>query len=370
LLSIGFDMQPEPELEAPGDTEPRTPDQTGAVAGPGIRRPAAKRPTAQQLDAALLGHRQDPLNAAWRNALLLLLYQSVAQQARELIARQFGALAHREDELVLRTLVRIEGSQEAPLGDTDPLEPLLADYEFRPARRSIYSFVLQKTGNIARNMLSEAYLPDAGLWSRDLIARLKAAGPDPVTGLNSLRSGVLIEAPIHSSDEDDDAGAPVPQGLRRSETPMRHSFLRVNSLAGKLDALALDMVGKTVSMLDEQGTELRPIRLTVNHQRIWRAWLGLSHPDLIDLGEEELASALGISKATVTRDTSAAFAYMLQHPDLAALLALMEPNRFQSSAALAKAQDVKLGELEGALRGANGKRFFRKCVHQWLGEHL
>jgi len=151
---------------------------------------------------------------------------------------------------------------------------------------------------------------------------------------------------------------------------MRHSVLRVNSLAGKLNALAQTMVGKTVAMLDAEGAALPALRLTVNHQRIWRAWLGLSHPDLIDLGEEDLAAALGISKASVTRDTSAAFAYMLGQPDLRALLALMEPNRFQSSASLAKAQDAKLDELEGTLRGPQGKRFFRKCVHQWLGEHL
>ena len=35
----------------------------------------------------------------------------------------------------------------------------------------------------------------------------------------------------------------------------------------------------------------------------------------------------------------------------------------------AKRLDVKLDELKAALRGRHGKSFFRKCVHQWLGEH-
>lgn len=365
-------MQPEPDLDPadPGDAQTSgTGDQgTGPRAAPGNKRLAAKRPAAQELDVALLAHRQDPGNIEWRSALLLLLYQSVAVQAHELIARQFSALAHREDELVLRTLARIEGRQEAEPGQTSAPLQLLADYEFRPDGRAVYNYVQQKTRDIARNMLTEAYVPDAGFWSDDLKARFKATGRAQPGGPTGLRSGVLIEVPISASD--DDAEAPVAQGLRRSETPMRHSVLRVNSLARKLDALAQDMVGKTVSSFDEHGSVLSATRLTVNHQRIWRAWLGLSHPDLIDLAEEELATALGISKATVTRDTSAAFAYMLQHPDLRALLALMEPNRFQSSAAAAKQQDLKLGELESALRGPNGKRFFRKCVHQWLGEHV
>jgi hypothetical protein len=111
-------MQPEPELDPQGVAEPPTPGRTATGAVPRARRPAAKRPTAQQLDAALLGHRQDPLNLEGRNALLLLLFQAVALQARDLIARQFAALAHREDELVLRTLARIEGSKQDRLDET------------------------------------------------------------------------------------------------------------------------------------------------------------------------------------------------------------------------------------------------------------
>ena len=129
------------------------------------------------------------------------------------------------------------------------------------------------------------------------------------------------------------------------------------------------MVGKTITPPEGEGPAHGAIRLTLNHQRIWRAWLGLSHPDLIDLSEEDLAQALGVSKATVTRDTSAAYAYMLQHPDLRTLLVWMEPNRFQNGAAAARQLDLKLDALEDVLRGRNGKRFFRKCVHQWLGEH-
>ncbi len=367
-------MQPEPKLDPSAAAYSQTNSAAGKAAASrlaaGIKRLAAKRPAAQQLDAALLGYRQDPGNIECRNALLLLLYQCVALQAHDLIARQFGALAHREDELVVRTLARIEGQQELQQAQGGAQGQLLAEYEFRPAGRAIYNYVLQKTSNIARNMQAEAYVPDAGFWSKDLITRLQASRVTPQNGQRTLHSGTQIEIPITPPDDDDDCEASIPDKLRISETPMRQSVLRVNSLARKLDALAQDMVGKTVSSIAEGESVISEIRLTVNHQRVWRAWLGLSHPDLIDLGEEELANALGVSKSKVTRDTSAAFAYMLQHPDLAALLVLMEPNRFHSSAAMAKAQDLKLHELEGALRGPQGKRFFRKCVHQWLGEHV
>ncbi len=334
---------------------------------------ATQRPTAQELDAALLGHRQNPADREGRNTLLVLLYRAVAVQARELLARQFRALAHREDELVLRTLARIDGQEEGGPKKKPVPPPVLVDYAFGPGARTVYNYVQQKTANIARNMQVEAYVPDGGFWSKDLKARFKALQLADPTGQNAGLSGTQIEVPVFSPDDGDDPDAfsgAVPEGLRLSETPLRHSVLRVNSLARTLDTLAQDMVGKTVLSVDANDAALAGVRLTVNHQRIWRAWLGLSHPELIDLGEEDLATALGVSKATVTRDTSAAFAYLLQHPELRALLLLMEPNRFQSSAAAAKAPDAKLGELESALRGPNGKRFFRKCVHQWLGEHV
>lgn len=323
-----------------------------------------------ELDAALRAYRQDPLNAALRDALLLLLYQAVAAQSHHLITRQFGSLSHREDELVLRTLERIEARQEArhaiaPVATREA--HLLADYEFRPGGRSIYGYVLQKTRDIARNMQAEAYVPDGGFWSNDLQVRFKALHLQNPAGRNPARSGAQIEVPIAAHDDDDDAPE-LPAALRWSETPMRQSVLRVNALAQRLDALGRDMVGKTIS--PGAGHDHAVTRLTVNHQRIWRAWLGLSHPDLIDLSESDLANALGVSKATVTRDTSAAFAYLLQHPGLRALLVWMEPSRFQSGAAQAKPLEAKLDELESVLRGVDGKRFFRKCVHQWLGEHV
>ena len=371
-------MQPEPECDPPSAADPDA--RSASVHAVTVRpAPGIRRPAALELDDALRSHRRDPAKVEYRNALLVLLYRSVAVQARELIARKFGILAEREDELVLRTLARIEGPEAAesekadePGAETGP-SPLLADYEFRPGGRAIYNYVLQKTSNIARNMQAEAYVPDGGFWSGDLKTRFKALRPAQPGGQEPARGGTRIEVPIDAGDDEDDPEAfsgTVPEGLRVSETPLRQSFLRVNSLARKLDALAQDMVGKTVVCADETDPAWPGIRLTVNHQRIWRAWLGLSHPELIDLGEEDLANALGVSKATVTRDTSAAFAYMLQQPDLDGLLVLMEPNRFQSSAAAAKQAGLKLDELKSALRGRNGKSFFRKCVHQWLGEHV
>ncbi len=331
------------------------------------------RPGAEELEAALMAHRENPGDVEVRNALLVLLYRCVALQARESMARQFQALAHREDELVLRTLARIEGTQGSTPSDAPGQPQLLADYALRPGARSIYNYVLQKTINIARNMQVEAYVPDGGFWSADLKARFKAVRLQDAGGGASLQSGVQIDVPAFSPDDDNDSyehADTTSPSMQMSETPMRQSVLRVNSLARGLDALAHDMVGKTVAVVHGEQTEPVQVRLTVNHQRVWRAWLGLSHPELIDLGEEDLAAALGVSKASVTRDTSVAFAYMLGHPQLRSLLVLMEPNRFQSSAAAAKGTDAKLDDLERALRERNGKSFFRKCVHQWLGEHV
>lgn len=374
-------MHYRPDREPNADAEAADKHQKGSADGPGAMPPSA-RPSPKALDAALVRYRQDLQGAEGRNALLLLLYATVAHQAQTLIARQFGSLRHREDELVLRTLARIEGRRPDAEGaqgvqekgnDETAQVALLADYEFRPDGRSIHGYVLQKTRNIARNMQSEAYLPDGGFWSTDLVARFKVlASQRGQAGLP--RSGAQIEVPIASADEDNDGSAasgPVPAALQFSETPLRHSVLRVNSLAGKLNALGQQMVGQTLLVGTAQNSaETRPVRLTLNHQRIWRAWLGLSHPELIDLSEEELATALGISKATATRDTSAGFAYMLQHADLRSVLVLMAPNRFQGGARTARQHDAQLDELENALRGPNGKRFFRKCVHQWLGEHI
>ncbi len=356
-----------PPAAADGDARGAAGHDDAARPAPAIRQPAA-----QELDDALRSHRRDPEQVQYRNKLMLLLYRSVAVQARELTAWRFRSLAHREDELVLRTLARIEGKEDGGPGASGVPLQLLAGYEFRTTGRSIYNYVLQKTSNIARNMQSEAYVPDGGFWSKDLKAGFNSTALQQRVGASARRSGTQIETPI-ASPEDEEADAfssAVPHGLRWSETPLRQSVLRINSLARKLDALASDMVGKTWSGVDESGAVISRGPLTVNHQRIWRAWLGLSHPDLIDLAEEDLAHALGLSKATVTRDTSAAFAYMLQHPDLNALLVLMEPNRFQSSAAADKHLDLKLAELKTALREPNGKSFFRKCVHQWLGEHV
>lgn len=342
------------------------------TAVPPARQSATARPTTAELEAALHGHRAHPHDADCRNTLLVLLYRCVAAQARELVARQFRSLGHRDDELVLRTLARIE-SQEAGDAATGGPEPqLLADYGFGPGARSIYNFVLQKTSNIARNMQSEAYVPDGGFRSAEWKTRFKALRMENPQGQTSAPAGTQIEIPIFSPGDGDDPDSfqgRVPEGLQISETPVRQSFLRVNSLARKLDALAQDMVGKIVSVRAQDAAPAN-VRLTVNHQRIWRAWLGLSHPELIDLGEEDLAAALGVSKATVTRDTSLAFDYLLQHAELRALLVLMEPNRYQSSASAAKAPGMKMDELEAALRARNGKSFFRTCVQQWLGEHV
>ena len=370
-------MQQEPESDPPCDALPRADaaaarHATAVPSAPVARQSATARPTTQELEAALRGHRQDPHDVDCRNTLLVLLYRSVAAQARDLVARQFRSLEHREDELVLRTLARIELQGAADKAEENRLPQLLADYEFRPGARAIYNYVLQKTSNIARNMQVEAYVPDGGFRSTGLKARFKALRTENPAGQASSHDGTQIEVPIFSpadGDDPDSFAGRVPEGLQISETPLRQSFLRVNSLARKLDALAQDMVGKIVLVRAQDAVPVE-VRLTVNHQRIWRAWLGLSHPELIDLGEEDLAAALGVSKATVTRDTSVAFDYLLQHLELRALLVLMEPNRYQSSASAAKALGMKLEELEDALRGRNGKSFFRKCVHQWLGEHV
>ena len=363
-------MQQEPQADTQSD---HVPDADNAALPAGRRQGLGLgRPAAQALDDALRKHREDATDIEKRNALLVLLYRAVAHQASGLVARQFRALAHREDELVLRTMARIEARETAERADEAAPPPLLADYAFGPGSRAIYNYVQQKTLNIARNMQVEAYVPDGGFWSRDLKEQFRALRLAHLEGHAALRGGERIEVAIDVPDDDDGLDARsgrVPEGLRLSETPMRQSVLRVNSLARKLELLAQGMVGQTVVTLADDGAVLSETRLTVNHQRLWRAWLGLSHPELIDLGEEDLAAALGLSKATVTRDTSAAFAYMLQQSDLRALLVLMEPNRFNSSASATKELETKMDELENALRGRNGKSFFRKCVHQWLGEH-
>ena len=370
-------MQQEPERDPPCDVAPLGDDALArrAPAAPSARlarQSATAHPTTQELEAALLAHRQHPHDVDCRNTLLVLLHRSVAAQARDLVARQFRSLAHREDELVLRTLARIEQQGAGDKADENRLPQLLAEYEFGPGARAIYNYVLQKTSNIARNMQVEAYVPDGGFRSTELKAHFKALRMENPAGQPSTRDGTQIEVPFFSPGDGDDPDSfpgRVPEGLQISETPLRQSFLRVNSLARKLDALAQDMVGKMV-LVRAQDAVPAEVRLTVNHQRIWRAWLGLSHPELIDLAEEELAPALGVSKASVTRDTSLAFDHLLQHPELRSLLVLMEPNRYQSSASAAKELGMKLDELEQALRGRNGKSFFRKCVHQWLGEHV
>ena len=371
-------MQQGPELELPHDMEPEGPVEALQVGKAHASRSVAllKRPVAQELEVALRAHRQDPAGIEPRRVLLLLLFRCVALQARDLVTGQLRALAHREDELVLRTLARIEGGQliEGDLEQESAVGPqLLADYEFRATGRAIYTYVAQKTINIARNMQAEAYVPDGGFWSKDLVARFKALSAQEAPGHHARRGGVQIEMTIDCYDDEEDGhtdSGPLPAGLRMSETPLRQSVLRINSLARKLDALGRDMVGKTIALTQDKDAAAAETRLTVNHQRIWRAWLGLSHPELIDLGEEELAVALGVSKATVTRDTSAAFAFMLGQPDLRVVLALMAPNRFQNSAVNTRELDAQLEELESTLRGPSGKRFFRKCVHKWLGEHV
>jgi hypothetical protein len=151
---------------------------------------------------------------------------------------------------------------------------------------------------------------------------------------------------------------------------MRQSFIRVNSLTEKLCAMAANMVGKSVTLTQKDGAIGRPIRLTSNHQRIWLAWLGLLDSAHIDLSEDELANHLGISKPTVTRDTSAAFAYMLQHSDLREILKLMKPNSLEGHTDQSTESDTTWAALEATLRGSGGKGFFRTCVHQWLAQHL
>ena len=202
---IGSDMQQQPD---PGPPQAGDPHDTEGAPNAAIGRmgQGRERPAAEELDAALHAHRRNTRDAQARDALLLLLYRSIAVQARVLIARQFRSLAHREDELVLRTLARIEGQDPGKVENEGGMAEqvvLLADYEFRSVRRTIYSYVLQKTGNIARNMQAEAYVPDGGFWSNDLKDRFKALRPQDEARMKGPRGGVQIEVPIGSPDDDE-----------------------------------------------------------------------------------------------------------------------------------------------------------------------
>lgn len=321
------------------------------------------RPSERELMDALVAHREFPTSPAQRNALGILIHRSVAHQARSLADKFFSAADSLEDELFERANKRIE-NKETEFGQ------LLAEYEIAEGSRSIYSFINEMTLNIARNMQSEMYVPDGGFRSKDLIATLQASQLER-TGKKDLRSGTQVQVPIDSHEDDEDGYCgPVLPGLWISETPMRQSFIRVNSLTEKLCAMAANMVGKSVTLTQKDGAIGRPIRLTSNHQRIWLAWLGLLDSAHIDLSEDELANHLGISKPTVTRDTSAAFAYMLQHSDLREILKLMKPNSLEGHTDQSTESDTTWAALEATLRGSGGKGFFRTCVHQWLAQHL
>lgn len=321
------------------------------------------RPSERELMDALVAHREFQTSPAHRNALGILIHRSIAHQARNLADKFFSAADSLEDELFERANKRIE-NKEAEFGQ------LLAEYEIGEGSRSIYSFINEMTQNIARNMQSEMYVPDGGFRSKDLIATLQANQLER-TGKKDLRSGIQVQVPIDSHEDDDDGYCgPALPGLWISETPMRESFIRVNSLTEKLSAMAANMVGKSVTLTQKDGAIGRPIRLTSNHQRIWLAWLGLLDCAHIDLSEDELASHLGISKPTVTRDSSAAFAYMLQHSDLREILKLMKPNSLEGPTHQSTESDTTWAALEATLRGSGGKGFFRTCVHQWLARHL
>lgn len=320
---------------------------------------------------------------ARRDALDILLHTAVSYHA-EHFAKKSGHLALDEDEMFRRGMRRLE-NKELECGW------LLADFD-ETMGGHVLTYLKIGIESIARNMVTEAYVPKGGFHDEDIIKSVKAAQKKK-TGL-PFHSGTLIAAPLASGNSDDPDGPPelVPDGQWVSETLSKNSYMRVKTLREKLGDMSShkSMVGNKKAFLNGETVE---IDITENHRRLWCHWLGLSDPRYIDLSEQELADILtgntkieatvfsrflsifkptgisgGSSKASLTRASTIGFAYMLAHPDLRQILVLMEPNSVLKNSSHKLDPEAELDALEALLR-SKGKDFFRRILVDWMKKH-
>lgn len=319
-----------------------------------------------------------------RDALEILLHTAVSYHA-EHFAKKSGHLALDEDEMFRRGMCRLK-NKELECGQ------LLADFD---ETKGGYVLTYLKIGieSIARNMVTEPYVPNGGFHDKDIIKSVKAAHKKK-TGL-SLRSGTLIAAPLASGNSDDPDAPPesVPDGQWVSETLSKNSFIRVKTLRDKLGDISShkSMVGNKKAFLNGQTGE---IDITENHRRLWCHWLGLSDPRYLFLSEQELANVLtgntaigasffsrflsifkpvgksgGSSRPSLGRASDIGFAYLLAHPNFRQILVLMEPNSTLKNSSHKLNSEDELNALEALLR-IRGKAYFQELLRGWINKHV
>jgi hypothetical protein len=141
--------------------------------------------------------------------------------------------------------------------------------------------------------------------------------------------------------------------------------------------LAHEMVGQRLTLTLPNG-DTQNVKFDHSHQDIWLQWLALQPVEgnysalelnewsKAELSEAELADTIGISKATIQRKTTEAYAFMLQHPEFPKYLELMVPNRVRGNGV---ADEDVYTLMASRLQDPDGKVQFRELVQCWVKMH-